>query len=365
MFKKSSGASKNLRKRELEPEEDAKTAAEAITINGGRNDRYLPNAPLIACSSSAGPVKASSNAVLFASDRSNAPKEYAGDAFHANEIDTEIDKDKQSIVERNAAIKANNLSSLSGTDGADTKLYMGQMAYKTFTAFDDKTVEQVRASIKSKGTQGPLRAPTFIRSTAVFDYQPDVCKDYKETGFCGFGDSCLYMHDRSDYKTGWQQEREWDELQRKKKMRLEEAATKAILATEGFTESGNATTDAESINALIAESEMNKTEDEGIVGHITRDYTKGVPSQMQQIKNVQSGLKAGHKAAVEDEQLPFACYLCRKPFTSPVVTNCSHYFCLACIISSNKKSPKCPICSKPMSGVFNTAQKIIDRMTSK
>lgn len=44
-----------------------------------------------------------------------------------------------------------------------------------------------------------------------WDYQPDICKDYKETGFCGFGDSCKFLHDRSDYKHGWQLEREWNE----------------------------------------------------------------------------------------------------------------------------------------------------------
>ena len=36
-------------------------------------------------------------------------------------------------------------------------------------------------------------------------------KDYKETGFCGFGDSCKFIHDRSDYKMGWQIEREMKE----------------------------------------------------------------------------------------------------------------------------------------------------------
>ncbi|XP_008071641.1 RING finger protein 113B, partial [Carlito syrichta] len=40
---------------------------------------------------------------------------------------------------------------------------------------------------------------------------PDLCKDYRETGFCGFGDSCKFLHDRSDYKHGWQIERELDE----------------------------------------------------------------------------------------------------------------------------------------------------------
>ncbi|TWW70313.1 RING finger protein 113A [Takifugu flavidus] len=31
------------------------------------------------------------------------------------------------------------------------------------------------------------------------------------SGFCGFGDSCKFLHDRSDYKHGWQIERELEE----------------------------------------------------------------------------------------------------------------------------------------------------------
>jgi len=30
-------------------------------------------------------------------------------------------------------------------------------------------------------------------------------------GYCGFGDSCKFLHDRSDYKHGWQLEQEWNE----------------------------------------------------------------------------------------------------------------------------------------------------------
>lgn len=55
---------------------------------------------------------------------------------------------------------------------------------------------------------GPIRAPTNIRASVRWDYAPDICKDYKETGFCGFGDSCIFLHDRSDYKHGWQLERD-------------------------------------------------------------------------------------------------------------------------------------------------------------
>ena len=60
---------------------------------------------------------------------------------------------------------------------------------------------------KSSGWHGPLRASAFVRTTARFDYQPDVCKDYKETGYCGYGDACKFVHDRSDYKSGWELER--------------------------------------------------------------------------------------------------------------------------------------------------------------
>ena len=58
--------------------------------------------------------------------------------------------------------------------------------------------------------KGPIRAPAHLRATVRWDYAPDICKDYKETGFCGFGDSCKFLHDRSDYKHGWQLEREME-----------------------------------------------------------------------------------------------------------------------------------------------------------
>lgn len=57
---------------------------------------------------------------------------------------------------------------------------------------------------KGTGLHGPLRASTNVRMTVRFDYQPDICKDYKETGFCGYGDACKFIHDRSDYKSGWE-----------------------------------------------------------------------------------------------------------------------------------------------------------------
>jgi len=150
------------------------------------------------------------------------------------------------------------------------------------------------AKSKHTGTMGPLRAPSNLRATSRFDYQPDICKDYKETGFCGYGDNCKFMHDRSNYKAGWQIEKEWEEEQRKKKARLAR---------------GN-------------------RGDEGS----NQDY----PSQTESDK-------------------PFACFICRNPFTKPVVTKCKHYFCQKCALEHYSTSPKCAACGKPTGGIFNKA----------
>lgn len=57
---------------------------------------------------------------------------------------------------------------------------------------------------------GPVKAPTNVRAIITTDFAPDVCKDYKQTGFCGFGDSCKFLHAREDYKQGWQLDKEWE-----------------------------------------------------------------------------------------------------------------------------------------------------------
>lgn len=62
------------------------------------------------------------------------------------------------------------------------------------------------------------------------------------------------------------------------------------------------------------------------------------------------------------EELPFACYICREAFVNPVITLCGHYFCLGCISKGSKKDSKCPVCEKPLFGVFNRAQKLLKRL---
>src|ERR1700761_4311893 len=66
-----------------------------------------------------------------------------------------------------------------------------------------------------------------------------------------------------------------------------------------------------------------------------------------------------------DDGLPFACLIGRHPFTDPVVTRCGHYFCSSCAIKRFAKTPKCAACGAPTGGIFNRADKIIEKINKK
>ena len=67
---------------------------------------------------------------------------------------------------------------------------------ETTTRYDE---EDVDPTLKDKH-----RMNRFIRSSIRVDYKPGICKDFRDTGFCGFGDNCLFLHDRSDLYQGWE-----------------------------------------------------------------------------------------------------------------------------------------------------------------
>lgn len=233
---------------------------------------------------------------LLAEQSEGADKHvYGGSATATNEIDTAFDRDARAIAERNLKLQGEN-----AVDADGTRLYRGQAGYKNVIRKDEAQI----GNNKNTGTQGPIRAPAFFRATCRFDYQPDICKDYKDTGFCGFGDSCKFMHDRGNYKTGWQMEKEWDEKQSRRK---------ELIAM-----------------GVDPDAEDNK-DGEGTEGEDTRG-----------------------------EDLPFACHICRGPFVDPVQTKCGHYFCNKCAVSEFRvKGPKCAICEKNTAGIFNACRKLL------
>lgn len=61
----------------------------------------------------------------------------------------------------------------------------------------------------------------------------------------------------------------------------------------------------------------------------------------------------------EEDDMPFACLICRGDFVNPVVTLCGHYFCEQCALQRYAKDTKCAACGMATNGIFNTAHKLI------
>lgn len=189
-------------------------------------------------------------------------------------------------------------SSSSQPDGT----YRGLAAQKQQTFINKNPDSQSR-------TVGPVKAPSNIRTITVTDFVPDVCKDYKQTGFCGFGDNCKYLHAREDYKAGWQLDKEWENV------------TKGQKNLRGTT--------VASASRRGGEQDEDEGDEEAML-----------------------------------EGIPFACIICREGYKHPIVTKCGHYFCEGCALKRYRKDPSCAACGSGTGGVFNVAKnlrKLLDR----
>jgi RING finger protein 113A len=118
----------------------------------------------------------------YQSDRSSAPHgpENQGATLHL-EIETEEEIKKRRRISQDETVE-------SGDPQQVMKIYRGMANYPQY--IEPKEIPKTLRA-------GPVRSTCYnVRSMARFDYQPDICKDYKETGFCGYGDNCIYLHDR-------------------------------------------------------------------------------------------------------------------------------------------------------------------------
>lgn len=127
------------------------------------------------------------------------------------DIDTERERDARTQFERvqKELEKGEEGEGAPETDSAGRPLYRGLAMYGARKAQDSAKGNAGSGTVRL----GPVRAPQFLRQTVRWDFAPDICKDYKETGFCTFGDSCKFMHDRGDYKHGWELERDFEQGQ--------------------------------------------------------------------------------------------------------------------------------------------------------
>ncbi|KAF2235687.1 pre-mRNA-splicing factor cwc24 [Viridothelium virens] len=124
------------------------------------------------------------------------------------------------IEDINDATKQSNWYDENGKDALDTENLLGKTRARPIdgpTQSDGtyKGTKNYQSFIQKNPNaperkMGPVKAPTNIRTITVTDYAPDVCKDYKQTGYCGFGDSCKFLHARESYAQGWQLDKEWE-----------------------------------------------------------------------------------------------------------------------------------------------------------
>ena len=126
------------------------------------------------------------------------------------------------------------------------------------------------------------------------DHNPEICKPYFETGHCAYGDSCIYIHDRTDYKSGHQLDQEYGKEQRRRARK----------------------------EANGGESDP---DDEG--------------QSDEDAYEIKSNEEAGND--VDSQGFPFFCAICQGDFDCPVQTTCSHYFCEECALSKFQISKNC------------------------
>ena len=194
-----------------------------------------------------------------------------------------------------------------GTDDAEKSsgTYKGSANYQSFIQKNPNApTRQV----------GPVKAPTNVRTITVTDFAPDVCKDYKQTGFCGFGDSCKFLHAREDYKQGWELDRDWE------------------VGTKGKKKLGGQT---------VASANRSNSKNGG------EDDDDDEVDEDAMLENI-----------------PFACIICKQSYKNPIVTKCGHYFCENCALQRYRKNPACAACGAGTGGVFNTAKnlrKLLDK----
>lgn len=301
LFKQRGAKAKaNLRKRPATPppansdsdDSDYSSADE----QGQKGKRRKKNNAIVTATSRNNATAQHESATIFSADR-NVPITSANDATKQSNW---YDGDKNLLGRTRSIVKPDS----DGNGGV-------RQPDGTYKGLANRATFIQRNPDAPNRTVGPIKAATNIRTITVTDFAPDVCKDYKQTGFCGFGDNCKFLHAREDYKQGWQLDRDWE----------------------------------------------NVTQGKAVQGKVVASADRG--------RN--GGDNDGDDDAAEAamlEKIPFACVICKGPYRNPIKTRCEHYFCESCALQRYRKDPSCAACSAGTNGVFNNA-KLLNKLLEK
>lgn len=187
---------KNIRKRTVDEDADENSKTQFPLIHNKEKPTQPDNKLKFSAHSQRSMSESSlgSSALMFQFE-SSEEIQVQDDSRATATLETECSKDAFEMRER---VLKQAKQGLKGkrTSPVVEKLYKGLHGYTDFRARFRR--EQTVCTEKAGGAHGPLRASAHIRVSTRFDYQPDICKDYKETGYCGYGDACKFIHDRGD-----------------------------------------------------------------------------------------------------------------------------------------------------------------------
>lgn len=176
VFKKRGAKGKaNLRKRATPPpaNSDSDSDYSSSEDESGQRVKRRKKTAVVTATSKSAPSGRDVGPVTYSADRS-VPISSANDATKQSNWYDEGSKDE---------LSAKNLLGSTRSSAQDSQPDGTYKGLANQTSFIRKNPDAPQRTV------GPIKAPTNIRTITVTDFAPDVCKDYKQTGFCGFGDN--------------------------------------------------------------------------------------------------------------------------------------------------------------------------------